>query len=49
MNLSLAQTTGILSILDEESKVPKATDKKFTEKVHAVHKAHFRLQVCSIS
>ncbi len=49
IHLWLAQTTGILSILDEESKVPKDTDKRFTVKVHSVHKTHFRLQVCLIS
>jgi len=37
--------TGILSIIDEVSKAPKATDKLFAEKLHATHKNHFRLQV----
>eukprot|EP00056_Hartaetosiga_gracilis_P005906 m.90736 g.90736 ORF g.90736 m.90736 type:complete len:1102 (+) comp12313_c0_seq1:2312-5617(+) len=37
--------SGILSILDEESKLPKALDTNFADKLHAKHKAHFRLQI----
>ncbi|EDQ91661.1 uncharacterized protein MONBRDRAFT_19467 [Monosiga brevicollis MX1] len=37
--------TGILSILDEQSKLPRANDEAFTEKLHQVHKDHFRLQL----
>jgi myosin-6 len=37
--------TGILAILDEQSKLPKATDLMFAEKLHSVHKDHFRLQL----
>ena len=36
---------GILAMLDEESKLPKATDSGFAEKLHAKHKNHFRLQL----
>jgi myosin-6 len=37
--------TGILAMLDEESKLPKAMDTNFTEKLHKLHKDHFRLQL----
>ncbi len=37
--------TGILALLDEESKIPKASDQTFTDKLHAAHKDHFRLQL----
>lgn len=40
----IEQKTGILEILDDESKLPRATDKSFTQKVHDKFKKHFRLQ-----
>jgi len=45
IDLIEAKTTGILFLLDEESKVPKASDENFTDKLHNTHKAHFRLQL----
>ena len=36
---------GILSILDEESKLPKPTPDHFTNEVHKKNKGHFRLSV----
>jgi myosin-6 len=36
---------GILAILDEQSKLPKASDEQFTEKIHIKFKGHFRLQI----
>lgn len=36
---------GILGILDEVSKMPRATDKQFCEKLHAAYPKHFRLQL----
>uniref|UniRef100_A0A7S2JLY7 Myosin motor domain-containing protein n=1 Tax=Cyanoptyche gloeocystis TaxID=77922 RepID=A0A7S2JLY7_9EUKA len=35
---------GILSILDEQNKLPKCTDKTFTMKVHETFKAHKKLK-----
>ena len=40
-----AKKTGILDILDEESKLPKSTAEHFTSEVHHKHKNHFRLAV----
>jgi myosin-6 len=37
--------TGILAILDDTSKMPKANDLMFAEKLHSTHAKHFRLQV----
>jgi myosin-6 len=37
--------TGILDILDEESKLPKPTSAHFTSEIHLKHKNHFRLAV----
>merc|ERR1719313_1434565 len=37
--------TGILAILDDTSKLPRANDTMFAEKMHQVHAKHFRLQV----
>jgi myosin-6 len=37
--------TGILAILDDTSKLPKANDFMFAEKLHATHAKHFRLQL----
>ena len=36
---------GILAMLDEESKLPKALDASFTEKLQKKHANHFRLQL----
>ncbi|EDO36037.1 predicted protein [Nematostella vectensis] len=38
-----AKKTGILDILDEESKLPKPTSAHFTSDIHLKHKNHFRL------
>eukprot|EP00051_Salpingoeca_urceolata_P006297 m.83521 g.83521 ORF g.83521 m.83521 type:complete len:1207 (+) comp14769_c0_seq1:504-4124(+) len=45
IDLIEAKKTGILAMLDEESKVPRADDKTFTDKLHKAHKDHFRLQL----
>jgi len=45
IDLIEAKTTGILFLLDEESKIPKASDETFTDKLHNTHKNHFRLQL----
>ncbi len=45
IDLIEAKPTGILFLLDEESKIPKASDAGFTDKLHAAHKNHFRLQL----
>jgi myosin-6 len=37
--------TGVLSVLDDVSKMPKANDGMFTERLHSTHKNHFRLQL----
>jgi myosin-6 len=37
--------TGILSILDDIGKQPRANDTMFVEKLHSTHAKHFRLQV----
>ncbi|XP_071818776.1 unconventional myosin-VI-like isoform X2 [Apostichopus japonicus] len=37
--------TGIMDLLDEESKVPKANPNNFTHSVHQTHKSHFRLTI----
>ncbi|XP_041463415.1 unconventional myosin-VI-like isoform X2 [Lytechinus variegatus] len=36
---------GILDLLDEESKLPKASANNFTHNVHQKHKSHFRLAI----
>ncbi|KAJ8026463.1 Unconventional myosin-VI [Holothuria leucospilota] len=36
---------GIMDLLDEESKVPKANPNNFTHSVHQKHKNHFRLTI----
>ncbi|XP_030850695.1 unconventional myosin-VI-like isoform X1 [Strongylocentrotus purpuratus] len=36
---------GILDLLDEESKLPKASANNFTHNVHQKHKTHFRLAI----
>jgi len=45
IDLIEAKATGILFLLDEESKIPKASDASFTDKLHNTHKTHFRLQL----
>jgi myosin-6 len=45
IDLIEAPKTGILSILDDVSRMPKANDTQFAEKLHSVHAKHFRLQV----
>ena len=40
-----AKKTGIIDILDEESKLPKPTAEHFTRELHQKHKSHFRLAV----
>ena len=40
-----AKKTGIIDILDEESKLPKPTAEHFTRELHQKHKNHFRLAV----
>eukprot|EP00004_Rigifila_ramosa_P024751 TRINITY_DN7254_c0_g1_i1.p1 TRINITY_DN7254_c0_g1~~TRINITY_DN7254_c0_g1_i1.p1 ORF type:complete len:1460 (-),score=473.86 TRINITY_DN7254_c0_g1_i1:45-4352(-) len=35
--------TGIMAILDEQMKMPKATDKQFVEKVHSIWEKHPRM------
>lgn len=37
--------TGVLALLDEESKLPKSSFSHFTEQVHMLNKNHFNLQV----
>lgn len=38
-----AKGRGIISLLDEESKLPKSSDSHFTAAVHSNHSNHFRL------
>lgn len=45
IDLIESKPDGILAMLDEESKLPKAQDGNFAEKLHAKHKNHFRLQL----
>lgn len=40
-----AKLTGILDILDEENRLPQASDQHFAQAVHSKHKDHFRLTV----
>ena len=40
-----ARQSGIIDILDEECKLPKATAEHFVETVHHTHSNHFRLSV----
>lgn len=42
-----AKKSGIIDILDEESKLPKPTAEHFTRELHQKHKNHFRLAVGS--
>lgn len=43
IDLIEAKKTGIIDILDEESKLPKPTAEHFTRELHQKHKNHFRL------
>lgn len=43
IDLIEAKKTGIIDILDEESKLPKPTAEHFTRDLHQKHKNHFRL------
>ena len=43
-----AKKTGIIDILDEESKLPKPTAEHFTRELHQKHKNHFRLAVSQL-
>jgi myosin-6 len=45
IDLIEAPKTGIMAILDDTSKMPRANDTMFAEKMHSVHAKHFRLQV----
>lgn len=45
VDLIEAKKTGIIDILDEESKLPKPTAEHFTRELHQKHKNHFRLAV----
>jgi len=40
-----AKTFGILDVLDEENKLPQASDQHFTATVHRKHDKHFRISV----
>lgn len=43
LDLIEAKGRGIISLLDEESKLPKSSDSHFTAAVHNNHSNHFRL------
>jgi len=45
IDLIEVRTSGLIDLLDEECKLPKATDHHFTETVHLTHRGHFRLSV----
>ncbi|XP_033844427.1 unconventional myosin-VI-like [Periophthalmus magnuspinnatus] len=45
IDLVEAKLVGILDILDEENRLPQASDQHFTVAVHSKHKDHFRLTV----
>ncbi|KAI1294601.1 Unconventional myosin-VI [Halotydeus destructor] len=45
IDLLEAKSVGIFDLLDEESKLPKASSAHFTETVHSRHVGHFRLDV----
>uniref|UniRef100_A0A8C6TVN2 Unconventional myosin-VI n=1 Tax=Neogobius melanostomus TaxID=47308 RepID=A0A8C6TVN2_9GOBI len=45
IDLVEAKLVGILDILDEENRLPQASDQHFTVAVHTKHKDHFRLTV----
>ncbi|XP_033874099.3 unconventional myosin-VI-like isoform X2 [Acipenser ruthenus] len=45
IDLVEAKLVGILDILDEENRLPQASDQHFTDAVHQKHKEHFRLSI----
>ncbi|XP_062325010.1 myosin VIb isoform X2 [Osmerus eperlanus] len=45
IDLVEAKLVGILDILDEENRLPQASDQHFADTVHSKHKDHFRLTV----
>lgn len=45
IDLVEAKVVGILDILDEENRLPQASDQHFAGAVHSKHKDHFRLSV----
>ncbi|XP_041105440.1 myosin VIa isoform X1 [Polyodon spathula] len=45
IDLVEAKLVGILDILDEENRLPQASDQHFTDAVHQKHKDHFRLSI----
>ena len=42
------KVTGVFSLLDEESKLPRPTPDHFTAEVHARNKSHYRLCVSQL-
>ncbi|MGH0138818.1 UNVERIFIED_CONTAM: hypothetical protein FKN15_011839 [Acipenser sinensis] len=45
IDLVEAKLVGILDILDEENRLPQASDQHFTDAVHQKHNDHFRLSI----
>ena len=45
IDLIEAPPTGIINLLDEQCKLPQASDVNFTDRVHKEHSNHFRLLV----
>ncbi|XP_048456914.1 myosin VIa [Rhincodon typus] len=45
IDLIEAKLVGILDILDEENRLPQASDQHFTAAIHQKHKNHFRLTI----
>uniref|UniRef100_A0A8C4QSW8 Myosin VIb n=1 Tax=Eptatretus burgeri TaxID=7764 RepID=A0A8C4QSW8_EPTBU len=45
IDLIEAKTFGILDVLDEENKLPQASDQHFTATVHRKHDKHFRISI----
>ena len=39
---------GVFDVLDEESRLPKATPQHFTAEIHKKNKAHYRLAVSTM-
>ena len=40
-----ARGCGIIDLLDEECRLPKASNEHFTVAIHSKHKSHFRLSL----